>query len=157
MRVELKSLKVNNRMSEETLCFSATLFLNGVKRGVVMNRGHGGPDEYTDWSAAQELEAYAKTLPPNEPSELFPEGFPQSAESLVNDLVAAEQTAADLRKILKARVLYLSTDGKLYQTTKIPAHDLARNVAGYAAKYPQYRVLNSLPFDEALALYRTHG
>lgn len=44
--LELKAIKINKSMSEETLCFSAAIYLDGVNVGTVMNRGHGGPNEY---------------------------------------------------------------------------------------------------------------
>jgi len=46
MKVELKSVKVNQRMSEETLCFSATIYVDGKKVGEVLNRGCGGCNDY---------------------------------------------------------------------------------------------------------------
>lgn len=46
MKIELKNVKINARLSEETTCFSATLYVNGEKAGEVTNRGHGGPNMY---------------------------------------------------------------------------------------------------------------
>lgn len=45
-RLTLKAVKVNHAMSEETLAYTASLYLDGKKVGTAMNRGHGGPDEY---------------------------------------------------------------------------------------------------------------
>lgn len=42
MKITLKNVKVNEVMSEETLCFSADLFENGKLVAHVSNRGHGG-------------------------------------------------------------------------------------------------------------------
>lgn len=46
MDVVWKNVKVNKTLSEETICFSASLYLTGKRIGVVMNRGHGGPPEF---------------------------------------------------------------------------------------------------------------
>ena len=46
MKVDVKNVKINNTMSEETLCFSASLYLDGKRVGTVANRGTGGPHEY---------------------------------------------------------------------------------------------------------------
>ncbi len=67
MKLELKSLKVNRAMSEETTCFSATLYVNGKKVAEVSNRGTGGSNDYrvldkelykvlTAWAGALQLE-----------------------------------------------------------------------------------------------------
>ncbi len=43
-RIQLKSLKVHNDMSEETTCFSATIYVDGKKVGDARNDGGGGSD-----------------------------------------------------------------------------------------------------------------
>lgn len=69
MKIELKKIEFNERMSEETNCFSADLYINGKHVGEASNHGHGGPTNYqsfTDEGHAliKEAEAYCKTLPP---------------------------------------------------------------------------------------------
>ena len=55
----LKALKHIASMSEETHCFSANLYIDGVKAASISNHGHGGPD-MVDWtSAAAEKSALA--------------------------------------------------------------------------------------------------
>jgi hypothetical protein len=51
-RIALKSVSINHANSEETWCFSATLYVDGRKAGIVRNHGHGGPDIH-DWSDPQ--------------------------------------------------------------------------------------------------------
>lgn len=63
MNLELKSVKINNKMSQETFCFSATICVDGKAVGTVMNRGFGGPDEY-DWkdeAVGERVQAWAKS------------------------------------------------------------------------------------------------
>lgn len=57
-RVTLKSVKINEALSEETTCYSATVYLDGKKVGTASNRGHGGEDFYdwTDKGAGAEVE-----------------------------------------------------------------------------------------------------
>lgn len=47
MKVTLKNIKENRTMSEETPCFSASLYLDGKLAGVVLNHGHGSCHSYT--------------------------------------------------------------------------------------------------------------
>ena len=64
MKVELKAIKFYPAMTEETHCFRASLYLDGVRRGWVLNEGRGGANVYSDPTAEEELNAYGKTLPP---------------------------------------------------------------------------------------------
>ena len=65
MKVTLKSVKFMESLSEETNCFSATVYINGKRVGTAENRGCGGPTSYsfTDRKLEGDFEAYAKTLP----------------------------------------------------------------------------------------------
>jgi hypothetical protein len=46
MKVELKNIKVCEWMSEETLCFDASIYIDGKRVGTVHNDGHGGCNDY---------------------------------------------------------------------------------------------------------------
>jgi len=46
MRLTVKNYKHIERMSEETDCFTASLYLDGKRIGTAENAGHGGPDDY---------------------------------------------------------------------------------------------------------------
>ncbi len=56
-----KKFSCNQRMSEETLCFSAEVYLNGKHLGMVCNQGQGG-DSFLD-GGARELQQWLDTLP----------------------------------------------------------------------------------------------
>ncbi|MDE2095708.1 MAG: hypothetical protein KGL39_00495 [Patescibacteria group bacterium] len=62
MILALKNLKEHQDISEETLCFSATIYVNGKKAGKVMNDGQGGCNEYhwTDSILGSQIEAWAE-------------------------------------------------------------------------------------------------
>ena len=46
MKIELKKISFNERMSEETNAFTAELYINGKKVGYCKNEGHGGCTDY---------------------------------------------------------------------------------------------------------------
>ena len=48
MELTLKNVKLMESMSEETTCFSASIYIGGERAGEVRNRGTGGPHEI-DW------------------------------------------------------------------------------------------------------------
>lgn len=41
MKVELKNIKIAKFASEETLCFEATIYIDGKRSGTVKNNGWG--------------------------------------------------------------------------------------------------------------------
>jgi len=68
MKIELKKIEFSERMSEETNCFIADLYINGKKAGYVKNDGQGGQTDYRGNSQAdneviRQAEEYCKTLP----------------------------------------------------------------------------------------------
>ena len=68
MKVELKNIKVSERMSEETICFTANIYIDGKKVGSAENNGCGGAT--THWIADKDLnqrfENYVRSLPAKE-------------------------------------------------------------------------------------------
>lgn len=60
-KVEIKKIQIVDRLSEETLCFSAKIYVGGKAVGEARNHGHGGS---TDWwivdpKARELVEAFA--------------------------------------------------------------------------------------------------
>lgn len=49
MELTLKCVSINKQMSDETICFSATVYIDGKRAGTAHNRGCGGPTS-VDWS-----------------------------------------------------------------------------------------------------------
>ena len=48
-KVEIKNLKVAENLSEETLAFTASIWINGKKVGDAKNAGHGGMTDVDLW------------------------------------------------------------------------------------------------------------
>lgn len=64
--ITLKSIKVVRWMSEETICFTASLVFNGEVVGTVSNEGRGGETfAHIDPSRRSEVEAFAATIDPD--------------------------------------------------------------------------------------------
>lgn len=61
MKIEIKKLKVNHRLSEETLNFSCDIHVDGKRVGWAGNRGTGGQTDIGDMTPAMlaKLTAYA--------------------------------------------------------------------------------------------------
>lgn len=108
MQVTLKNLKLNTRLSEETYCFSASLYVDGKRRGDVTNRGHGGPTDFSDRNAQREVDEWGKTQPP---IESFGMQLPLDAELIVGDLIDKEMLARDRKAVVKKLVRKLKRPG----------------------------------------------
>lgn len=63
--ITLKGYKTVAYMSEETLCFTATIIFNGKEVADISNEGHGGSDNIypIDKTAYAIFEEFVKTLP----------------------------------------------------------------------------------------------
>jgi hypothetical protein len=64
--VTLKNLKTYPKLSEETLAFSASVYIDGKKVGEASNRGHGEPVlvHWFENETRKNFEAWLDTLPP---------------------------------------------------------------------------------------------
>ena len=63
MNIELKNIKIYNDLSEETRCFTATLYINGFNKGRVENRGVGGETTFDDikYSEISKIDEWCKS------------------------------------------------------------------------------------------------
>lgn len=108
MKVELKKLQIVNRLSQETICFAADVFVNGRKAGTAENAGHGGNTTvwFMDKAVAASVDAHAKSLLPAEMKEYK---FLNPTEWLIDDLVHKHFEAKELLRVAK-RVAKVDAD-----------------------------------------------
>ena len=161
MKLELKAIKHTEWASEETHCYQASLFVDGKPVAIVSNDGHGGCDrEYdhpkckVDYRATMKaVHEYFKSLP-NEPSEWSEDGFAQTLEGWCGDQVNDWLSTKELKRKFKSHVVYqLKGTGALYQTKYHPTVTKGEWVVDRKEAHTR-RILNDMPFDEALALWR---
>lgn len=153
MKIELKNIKVMSSLSEETNCYSASLYVDGKKIGDVSNRGHGGPDNfYGDRAAFNAAEAWVKAnMPPLETS-MGGDPLEMDMELLCGTLLEDHLLRKDLKSSLRRKVLFVN-DG-LYEITK-GKHATDTIVNHLRKKHGgSIKILNTLPFDEAFAIYK---
>ena len=109
MKIELKSIKFSEAMSEETNAFTANLYINGKKVGYCKNQGHGGCTDYNRYpdingsdnlKTLKQAEAYCKALPKTKYRNME---FDQSLESVIDELLIdwlkAKETKKQVRKM----------------------------------------------------------
>jgi len=100
MKFEIKKLSVQERLSEETLCFSADIWVDGKKIGEVTNRGHGGCNNYYwhDAVKGKELEDYAKRT-------VTKYNFDQ-LDILIGGMIATMQAEKDMKRWCKTKTVF---------------------------------------------------
>lgn len=91
MKIELRKISFNERMSEETNCFVADLYIDGKKVGYCENRGTGGSTDYhgnskEDNAIIAKAEEYCKTLPKVKYNDME---WEQSLEGVIDDCLDA--------------------------------------------------------------------
>lgn len=128
--VELKNVKTSKFASEETLCFEASVYINGVKAGSVSNDGRGGCNMWHPWALEKQVEAIAKALP-----KFAKETF-EVADAYVFDLLERIDVEKEVKRKMKTAVYFKGADGSLRITgklTPVQLHGLQTDVA-FAAR-----------------------
>ena len=161
MRIELKSIKHYPSMSEETECYEADLWVDGVKIGHVSNRGTGGCDDFHgDWAAFERADAWCKANLPKWGSEF--DGADEHESDLemhCANLLQDWLVEKDMLKALRTKTVFVKPGEKglftiAYKGKKAPDPALYASVR---SRYPGAIILNEMAQDEALKLYLTHG
>ena len=160
MNIILKNIKHVESLSEETFCFSASLYVDGKKAGTVANRGHGGSHEFSDWNVAIAINEFAKTLPTRTADLGNGKSWEVDADIIVSDLVSAFLIEKDLKRALKSRILFTKkgTAG-LFETNRLSQamQERARTNPKILGKIDPTCILNFMRFEDALKIYKTHS
>lgn len=143
----LRKFKHHKSMSQETPCWEAEVWIKKwpgapLKLCSVRNSGTGGPDEIHPWDAYDVLKEVAKQLPAR-----FYRGveLPNDYEAVLSKLFTYEECRQDLTRLLRTRIM-MSEGGKVYEIKRGTIEQVQQ-------KYPNAKILNTMNFDEALALY----
>jgi hypothetical protein len=104
MKIELKSLKIAQHLSEETTAFTATIYVDGMKVGTVKNDGQGGSNSYyLEKGWVDKLEVYAKSLPDLQ-SAYGP--LKMDLDLLVDELMNKQEQEKHLKRQLKKTTFF---------------------------------------------------
>jgi hypothetical protein len=167
VKIELRNVKHAEFASQETNCFSATVYIDGQKAGEVSNEGQGGSDHIHPHALRERLDAYASTLPKRtwRDAGIDQDGeYPQDAESIIADLLETILAERRVKRLMRSRLLYTKAGAKgIYQTRSLKPDVLARKVAECRAlmdagkPLPEAeKCLNAMPLADAVRLFRSH-
>jgi len=165
MKITVKNVKIADFASEETLCFQATVYVDGKRAFTAHNDGHGGSNYYKPLKGSnrdliKSVEKYAATLPEIETTFIFPSPVSTLMEAtvqpdidhLVNEAVEDFQIHKDIKRLLKRVAIY--EDGKIYTFT-IAGKDAPRVRNQIEERHPTCIILNNEPLEETVKLYKS--
>lgn len=159
-KITVRNLKHNESLSEETHCFSATVYVDGKRFCTARNHGHGGPDEYapvgkgTDWRTLRaQIEEVGARLPDDDDGYDFDamSKFEIAVGEAVNRALIERETKKELNKKVLAVV-----DGSLkqFQAKAGSQRGIDEIARGVETQYPGAVVLNRLPIEQAADIVR---
>ena len=173
MNLEMKSIKHFASGSEETYCYTATVYLDGKPFADVGNDGQGGcdrvpPHDKTPFTKVQgawrekfqEIEEYFASLPKTDVGkyEWSPEGFDQTFEYWCADQVSNFLSKKDMKRLLnRCLVAQIKEDGEF----KVVQWNKPKGKPDWLLKdlimqdYKEVTILNDLPEADALDIWRT--
>lgn len=157
-RVELRNIKHFASLSEETHCYSATLYVDGELWGEVSNRGHGGCDDIRlagnrSWDDIKALNA--RIAATYSPIECYGSTLSQDLEMLCCEAVNAWLVKREFNRAMGRAVLFVdpARPGDIMQFKLAKGRKPAEALPALRAKHPAYTFLADLPEAEALTLY----
>jgi len=118
MKIEIKNIKTFEEMSEETNCFTASIYVNGKKCGRAKNEGCGGPTSYFEEFNGSLIDAenHCKTLP----AVVYKTtSFPMNLEFFIDEAVDEYLRKKDMLKGL------IYGDDMRYQLLTWKSHDIS--------------------------------
>lgn len=157
MDISLKNIKYAAFNSEETHCFSATVYIDGKKAFRVSNSGHGGCDDYQPcdkktsarsvYDQVQKINKELSKTPLKPPFE----NLTMNLEILIGDLMNQWLEKKEVKKLLK-KVSIIDNKGSVL-SYKIPmakyVADKTKMSALIREQNPDCIFLNELTIDQA--------
>ena len=146
MKLELKNIKHSSWASEETHCYQASLYMHGEPIAIVSNDGRGGCDrDYEHPKFKGDYRASMKIINNYLKSLLDEDGDPQQLEFWCCDRVNDWLSARELKSKLKKGFLYTFVKEEGVYGSKVRPSRAQTNIS---------LVLNDIPFEDALALWK---
>jgi hypothetical protein len=164
MKLELRKFKSAEFASEETLCFSADVYVDGVHIGSARNDGQGGStfvSPLPDAAARAKLDAFfawARAQPAITTDLRNPDGsnyvMDVNAEYLIDVAAGRLHDGKALKRLLKTKIVVKT--GKDFRTwkprdSKAMSSPLIREQI--RKQHPDAVFLNDMPFEDALTLF----
>jgi len=150
MQIELRNIQVNERLSDDSNAFSATIYIDNKKVGIATDDGRGGETDYYASNAQgkellREAETWCKALPPSVRADILVDGKPLTVDMNLSLYLAnivfehlqkkeAERLERKIQKLMVDSIVYGSIPKDVsYLKYKIPIADFLKSEAGMKA------------------------
>ena len=152
MKITLKNIKHADFASQETECYSASLYVDGKKIGDVSNDGCGGCDMFRgDNEAYRAANEWCKANLPK--WEMNGKQFETDIEMHCSNILSEWLTSKELKQLLNGKVLTLR-DGFVYETKFRGVSKVTQAHIDHVRKgNPDATILNEMPFEDALKAF----
>lgn len=148
--LQLKNIKINKAMSQETYAYSADLYFNGKLVGQVGNRGRGGGDDWHGPQAKfQEADAWCRAN--NDPLKIDDHSDPLE---MCLELWCAKRCEEhlmlqDYQRVMRTNVVFVRNGGNVF-TMPLKGHKLAVVSQLVTEQYRDAVVLNGFQPENIL-------
>ena len=163
MKITLKNILHSQFASHETLCFEASIYVDGKRRGTVENDGRGGCNNewWDDREFGKSVYEHIKTLPevtlPWDETKTMPQSLDIIIDELMNDWLASKEVKRQMRKGLlvvdksceKGHCLIITCSKRLTPEDFFSRLKREKKIDDDAV------CLNLMPIEEAARIYRT--
>lgn len=167
--IEVKNLKYAAFASEETHCYSATIYVDGKRFCTGRNDGHGGCDMYDaigDGDVYADIKKVDARIKKERASEFKTHTREDGStfeigpdfEWMVCDAVNDALTLRDMKAALRKHWIYTKPDEDgLWQAKRLKQHTVEEAVETYKKMNPGGILLQGLPEAEALKMWKANG
>jgi len=153
MKIELKNINYAEFASEETNCYSASLYVDGKRLGVVRNDGHGGPD-YFDGNQADfnKVNDWCKANLPK--WEAFGSSGITDLEMHCASLLSDWLLEKEYKRLSRGKILFIEGGDLMHVSFKRVRKITQDHLDWFTVKYPERKALNSMPFADGFAAFK---
>lgn len=155
---ELRAISFNERLSEETNCYAAKLYMDGKHIADVSNHGHGGADIQRGVNGF-DIDALNREINATWPKVDLGDGVTvdNDLELICGDLLDKWVTLRSVKRPFSKKILFLAADesaAKGFRCIPYTAANKDRVIAHIEAKYPGARILNDMTDEQILELMK---
>lgn len=113
MHIELRKLKIIAALSEETACYTAEIWIDGVRAFTASNRGQGGVDDYAQVGPHSERDVNAWLLANRPRRAAYGLDLPHDLETEVAVLMEELEQTRTMKRQLRTQLVVID-DGQVY-------------------------------------------
>ena len=142
MNIQLK--KVKSHMGQDSMSFTAEVWIDGELAGTALNGGSGGENTYYPWQLRVRLDEYARTLPRKvwDAGTASEFSCDMDADLLLDDIMVQMETEKKLKRWCKTKVVFRTPAMPQDEYSVCPGPYTERMKAVILSKHPDAAIVN---------------